>query len=782
MSQLFGHALNFHALNLLDLLEAREAYHVHLAHLDNVVATAVGLYRIRISEIRKVGKVNAARIKPKAASDDPRTLANSRIIPGYSWPCVMVFVREWQHPEDFSTAPDQAVPRRLYLPDGRMIPVCVILAERADEAMQPTPVQTFPSIYTGGGFPVVSKVQGRNRLGSVGCLVTNGRETFALTNRHVAGNPGDRTETVIRGSRVAIGVSVDTRVGKLPFTQAFPGWPGSKSLCNLDAGLIRLDDLSQWTAQVYGVGEIGEPIDLNTDTLSLGLIGTPVRAFGAASGPMKGEIQALFYRYKAIGGFDYITDVLIGPRLGGKPFPSRHGDSGTLWFYDPLPKPAESQDERHEPLEGAQAPRLRPLALQWGGHTLLGAGGEQAIRFVLASCVSTVCRVLDVELIRDLSLGLPETWGETGHFEIAAKALTLPADKKLRKLLELNKNNIARTDAALRAGHLGAERGEFVPLADVADLVWRTTRPADGNNHFADMDRVATSGKFAGESLLTLFAQDRKTVDPQIWLDFYADLPEVSPETEGPEKPGALPFRVWQIYDEMVRALAKDGDLVRFVCAGGLLAHYVGDACQPLHVSRLHHGNDPSQKNVHSDYETRMLDNAAVQVDLFEKIDKALAPKVGKVKKDLRGGREAAVSVVRLMKETIQQLPPKDVIESWNHHRGRGRFQAMWQDLGTRTSKCMAAGCVRLAALWQSAWEEGGGDRLSNRALRKIDQDDLMDLYNDPSFLPSRSLKKMIEAGFLRNSLPNNSNGEATGESPDGGRPHQRHRLRSHVG
>jgi hypothetical protein len=42
-----------------------------------------------------------------------------------------------------------------------------------------------------------------------------------------------------------------------------------------------------------------------------------------------------------------------------------------------------------------------------------------------------------------------------------------------------------------------------------------------------------------------------------------------------------LPFRVWQIYKKMVEFVAA-GDVASFVAAGGILAHYVGDACQPL--------------------------------------------------------------------------------------------------------------------------------------------------------------------------------------------------------
>ena len=37
---------DYPSLSILDLVEAREAYHVHLSRLDNVVATAIGRYRI----------------------------------------------------------------------------------------------------------------------------------------------------------------------------------------------------------------------------------------------------------------------------------------------------------------------------------------------------------------------------------------------------------------------------------------------------------------------------------------------------------------------------------------------------------------------------------------------------------------------------------------------------------------------------------------------------------------------------------------------------------------
>jgi hypothetical protein len=57
---------------------------------------------------------------------------------------------------------------------------------------------------------------------------------------------------------------------------------------------------------------------------------------------------------------------------------------------------------------------------------------------------------------------------------------------------------------------------------------------------------------------------------------------------------------VWQFFDAMVDA-ARDKNVNRYLCAAGLLAHYVGDACQPLHGSVLADGfaDQPTTVTVH---------------------------------------------------------------------------------------------------------------------------------------------------------------------------------------
>jgi hypothetical protein len=292
---------------------------------------------------------------------------------------------------------------------------------------------------------------------------------------------------------------------------------------------------------VYGIGEIGEPVDLNTDTISLELIGCPVRAYGAASGVLAGEIQALFYRYRSIGGFDYTADLLIGPRAGGEGVATRPGDSGTVWFVD-----SDERPHGNGAAPAPRAPRLRPVALQWGGYVLFGAAGEQGMPFALATCLSTVLRELDLDVVRRWNIGHGEYWGKLGHYKIAATALGLVDNPRLKNFLLANLGQIAFPDDAIAAGNLTPSDEHFVPLADVADIVWRNTRPSDESNHFADMDQPG-QGEFDGKTLLDLYAEDRSSLAIDTWNRFYDAL--------GASKRGALPFRVWQMYEDMVERL-----------------------------------------------------------------------------------------------------------------------------------------------------------------------------------------------------------------------------------
>ena len=68
---------DFNLLSLRDLLAARDHFHLHLVHKENVIATAVGKYRIR-KEDPWPDKDHPRAVR----SDHPkRTLANSEVRP-----------------------------------------------------------------------------------------------------------------------------------------------------------------------------------------------------------------------------------------------------------------------------------------------------------------------------------------------------------------------------------------------------------------------------------------------------------------------------------------------------------------------------------------------------------------------------------------------------------------------------------------------------------------------------------------------------------------------------
>ncbi len=719
---------DFSSLSIKDLLEAREAYHVHLAHLDTVVATAIGRYRIR----REDENAENPYATPGRRSSTPKTLGNT-VVRRWSWPCVLVFVDHWMTPEDIARNPEQLVPPLLYLPDGRVVPTCVMLAERQEQAPPPLQQLTFPTELVGGGYPALTDVQGRAHVGSFGCLVTDGDTVYALTNRHVVGEQGREVYTLVRGERQRVGTSDARQVGKLPFAEAYPGLPGSRTYSNLDAGLVRLEDVWGWTAQVFGVGELGPLVDLNSDTLSLDLIGCHVRAFGAASGTLEGEIHGLFYRYQSLGGFDYVADLLIGAREGQEVLPTRPGDSGTVWVFEPKSGAGDEAPTR------ARARQWRPIALQWGGHNLMTPGGGEVYSFALASSLSSICRTLDIELVRDWDIGLSEYWGKVGHYKVGITACGLASNAKLSRLLKANADRIAVSDEAIANGELpGNDTQNFVALADVADLVWRTTRKRDAANHFADMDQPGT-GPFEGRTLLDVWRTDRSSRTPQVWGEFYESI-----GVKANSSRGALPFRVWQIYEAMVGFL-QNTQVSEFVCAAGILAHYVGDACQPLHVSFLHHGRPghPEEEDVHSVYETRMLDQRAAE--LIEGVNARVKGK--RVTRTVRGGAAAADAVVQLMGTTIDTLPPLEIIEAYNAESGRRRIPHMWEVLGERTCDCMARGALVLSLLWESTWKEGGGTRLATSRLGPVEPKELLALYNDPDFLPAMWLRDLDLGG-----------------------------------
>ncbi len=127
----------FASLSVKDLLEARDLYHNHLTGKPNVVGTAIGYYLMR--DVDTTGRSAEPSGRPTPRSEERRL--DNAFVRTESSPCVLAFVTEWLAPDRFGGAgkyrPDDAVPTRLYMPDGRVVPVCVVKVEPMEPAPRP---------------------------------------------------------------------------------------------------------------------------------------------------------------------------------------------------------------------------------------------------------------------------------------------------------------------------------------------------------------------------------------------------------------------------------------------------------------------------------------------------------------------------------------------------------------------------------------------------------------------------------------------------------------------
>jgi hypothetical protein len=794
MADILGTKTNFRSLSIKDLLEARDQYHYHLLNKANVVGTAIGLYLIRKDDPdprqeKTRGLKDSRNNRPRGE----RTFENSEVRE-YSWPCVLALVRKWIDESEFGSAtgelhPEQMVPKTLYLPDGRMVPVCVVKVEQSEPHSRRIPEWHWPDRLFGGGMPIIVETQEQEHRATAGCLVSDGHSVYALTSRHVCGTRGEPVFTMAGGERVQIGYASSRHLTRLPFEEVYPEFPGRRTFVNLDVGLIELADLNDWTSQIFGLGRVGPLADLNEINISTRLIDAPVIAIGATTGRLEGRIKALFYRYKSVGGYDYVSDFLIAPYEPGQGdaesaqtnSQTQPGDSGAVWHLVTNQEKTRGDADWRE--EDDFKGDLRPLALEWGGQVFVERASAKQYAFALATSLTTVCKALDVELVLEHNTGVRPYWGQMGHYSIAAFACESLSATKLKPFVKSNIDRISFTVTSLNPKEIAqrlkeAKKNEdFVPLADVPDITWknhkskikggrddrwagqgRATGP-EHPTHYADIDEPRSSDD---KTLLQLCLEDPSNISVRAWQQFYDDMGH-----RAQRERGLLPFRVWQFFSAM-EGFARNGEPDKFLCAAGLLSHYVGDACQPLHGSmysdgyadqkvmvthrRRETGEEYEEEShvgagVHSTYETKMIDRKAdAIVDGVQHSLKTAA----EVLPEIRSGKEAAAAIIALMRRSAKRIPPTDLVDAYVDAGGKSTVavqDALWEQFGNETIEVMTDGAQVLARIWEGAWTAGNGDAIPNAKLAEIDEDQLMNHYIDENFVRSLDLDH-IEAAL----------------------------------
>ena len=305
----------------------------------------------------------------------------------------------------------------------------------------------------------------------------------------------------------------------------------------------------------------------------------------------------------------------------------------------------------------------------------------------------------------------------------------------------------------------------FVPLADVPDMFWKPriakqgfSRGMEGPNHFADMDQRRASD---GKTLLDL-TQDDDFIDPG-QVERVLLVRERHPQRRPDLRHTPGPAAVSRVADfQRHGAVRQSRQSGRVVCAAGVLTHYIGDACQPLHISFLHDG-DPEQPQtrtihhrdgtdeekswnlsaagVHSAYEDAMV--SAHRGDILDGL--AATPKV-KAAELIETGFEAAKATITMMRTVFARIPPRKIVQFYIHSDAKPKQLAedMWKEFGKGTVECMQDGTHLLAVLWQSAWTVGDGDHtIPASALKALTQKKAMKICQDEDFLPSMSIGRI---------------------------------------
>jgi hypothetical protein len=636
--------------------------------------------------------------------------------------------------------------------------------------------------------------------------VRDGERYYVLTNRHVVGRPNTSIKALQNHCAPEIGTSSDKGITRVDFAEVYPHFQSTNQRLLMDVGLVAVDDILRWKTEVPGIAPVGPILDLYDNSLSLKLITMKVVGQAAISGLIRAEIHGLFYRYKAMGGSEYMSDFLIGPETYGLDkqrqaelenaekknaqknvaLSVHHGDSGTLLFIEHSEPAAEKN--------GAPKTTYYPFALLWGKEEFFADDGLKSHPYALATALSTALDRLDLDLVQDINRDETFIWGWVGHYAIG-RALGVPIDllqsAKLKAFVTHNLDLLAvEPDAALgndpKVLSGDSDVPNFIALADVPDNVWKSNvnftivdgddgkkhhKPGPGSrgqndnpNHFADLDIPEADG---GKLFLQKNLDDPDTyLNPEAWVAYFASKQALYKQwalklgkPDNSKHWGALPFRVHQLFDTMVKA-ATNGNAKLFLCAGGVLIHYMGDACQPLHASYLSQG-DPDRvlqrphattmkleaDGVHSGYEDTMVAHGYQNEDLTAKLKTRIRDLKSDPKEkiaEIGNGYDAAKAVIALIAATQKEIAPRAIVDKWVELSGtpaKAKAQAMWEAFGDDTVTCMARGTRYLAKLWQAAWKLGNGDA-NIKPTTAIKKKDLADLYNNPDVVPSLALNR----------------------------------------
>ena len=212
------------------------------------------------------------------------------------------------------------------------------------------------------------------------------------------------------------------------------------------------------------------------------------------------------------------------------------------------------------------------------GRSILAESNERST-YSVATSLSNVCKVLDVELVVEGGDGVSGTWRAVGHYSIGSLAIELVKNSVLKSFLAANADSLSLPLDELTKEPKNKDLIEsgFVALADVPDIVWkqfpsphlnrkgqdigvkggrdtksagtRSTGPEHPNHH-CDADRPFQGAATLPEACIA----NPGLLTAANWNAYFSSLPERVDVLHR----GILPFRVWQFFARLKDYAATD--------------------------------------------------------------------------------------------------------------------------------------------------------------------------------------------------------------------------------
>ena len=305
-------------------------------------------------------------------------------------------------------------------------------------------------------------------------------------------------------------------------------------------------------------------------------------------------------------------------------------------------------------------------------------------------------------------------WDYEGHRLINHLALdTLPAN-----FPAFVKTPVARE----RIGFLGGEADRWRNTTDLS------FKHCNGPDHYFDLDLLEAHKLDAAQ--LPIFRYDFAAQLLNARAALAASLPPIDALKDSDKTKALIGFLPWTIVEYQAKLKSAFSYLKEYETAGttdeianareniiyimGVMGHFLGDATQPLHNTKHHHGwVGPNPKGYSTNYSIHSWIDGGY-VNQFG-VDPA------KLRAKLRpaasfGGSNVFAGVMTFLNEQFKQVEPLYELEKAGKLSGRRELSQEGHDFITGQ---LRAGAQTLGDLWLTAWQQAGPDMFLRSALAK---------------------------------------------------------------